>query len=319
MSSASGGHSDVPGRGMLRQTPVLVVSGYLGSGKTTLVRSLLAAAARDGLRLAVVSNEFGELGIDRALLAGAGSDYVELAGGCVCCRLSDRLVETLQELHERIQPDRIVVETSGAAFPYDVQLQLWREPISGWIEDDVAVVVVNAEQLLAGRDLDDCFAQQVSSADLLILNKLDLVPPEALPQLEAQLREIEPEAPILRAWQAEVAPELLFPPDPGQLRLERRERAAPAPPHGHEAFETHVLEFAAGIPSAELLERVRSEASLRAKGFVRTREGLRVVQGVGPRVELEAVRSAPAPDLIGRVVVIRRARESATGKARTVS
>jgi G3E family GTPase len=299
----------------MRRIPVLVVSGYLGSGKTTLVRHLLAAAQRDGERLAVISNEFGELGIDRALLAQSGEGYVELAGGCVCCRLSDELVETLEALRARVDPDRIAIETSGAALPYDVQLQLWREPVARWVADDVAVVVVNAEQLLAGRDLDDCFEQQVSNADLLNLNQLDRVPPGAIPALEAQLRELEPEAPILRAERARVAPELLFPPDPLRLREERRADPAAATPHVHEAIESRLIEFAAGIASAELCERVRSEAPLRAKGFVRTREGLRVLQAVGPRIELEAAAMEPPPELVGRVVVIRRSRASATAVA----
>jgi Ni2+-binding GTPase involved in maturation of urease and hydrogenase len=156
-----------------------VVSGFLGSGKTTLVRELLADAQRTAVKAAVVSNEFGELGIDRALLGKLGDGYVELEGGCVCCRLSDELVETLQTLWERVQPDRVIIETSGVALPYDVQINFWREPVSQWVEDDVAVVIVNAEQLLEGRDLDATFEQQVSSADFLLLNKIDLVPESA--------------------------------------------------------------------------------------------------------------------------------------------
>ena len=80
--------------------PVLVVSGFLGSGKTTLVRRLLANAQATGVRVAVVSNEFGELGIDAALLGTLDEDYVELRGGCVCCKLSDQLVDTLQMLRD---------------------------------------------------------------------------------------------------------------------------------------------------------------------------------------------------------------------------
>ena len=91
--------------------PVLVVSGFLGSGKTTLVRHLLEDAQRTGDRIAVISNEFGALGIDQALLEARDGAYVELEGGCVCCQLSDELRDTLQMLREQVNPTRVIVET----------------------------------------------------------------------------------------------------------------------------------------------------------------------------------------------------------------
>jgi G3E family GTPase len=289
-----------------RRIPALVVSGFLGSGKTTLVRALLADAQRSGIRAAVVSNEFGELGIDQALLGKLGDGYVELEGGCVCCRLSDELVETLQMLWERVGPDRVIVETSGVALPYDVQINFWREPVSRWVADDVAVVVVNAEQLLEGRDLDATFEQQVTSADFLLLNKVDLVPAGELPRLEALLREIEPEAPLVRSLHGDVDPVLLFPPDPEGLRARRRAAGAEPPPHHHEHFASEELAVEAGVEPEALLERLRASGALRIKGFVETADGLRLVQGVGPRIELGEVDVAPAAALVGRLVLVRR-------------
>jgi cobalamin biosynthesis protein CobW len=359
----------------MRRIPALVVSGFLGSGKTTLVRRLLADAQAQGVRVALVSNELGELGIDAALLGRMRDDYVELRGGCVCCKLSDQLVETLEMLRRRADPDRVIVETSGVALPYDTQLNFWREPVAGWIADVVAVVVVNAEQLAAGLDLASSrsgraasrrraeglparalpagspqgtprkrsaqraagerrrasagrgrsasrrragaelagiFEQQVSSADLLVLNQLDRVPEAAIPELEARLREIEPEAPILRAVHADVDPQLLFPPDPSGRRARRRSapsgsRAAAHADHRHERFLAEEVAVEAGIAPEELLARLRRRAALRVKGFARTREGLRVVQGVGPRIELSPPDAEPPSDLVGRLVVIRRA------------
>ena len=284
-----------------------MVSGFLGSGKTTLVRHLLADAKRRELRVAVVSNEFGELGIDGALLSRAGDDYVELEGGCVCCRLSDELVDTLQMLRERVQPERLIIETSGVALPYEVQLNFWREPISDWIENDVAVVVVNAEQLAEGWDLDGTFEQQVSSADLLLLNKLDRVPPDAAARLEAALRRIEPEAPLVRAVHADVDPDLLFPPGPADTREPRRQHSAALEPHHHEAYATEEIAVSSGVDPQVLIERLRSIAPIRAKGFVETSAGIRLVQGVGPRIELSELDFAPDAVLLGRVVLIRRA------------
>ena len=298
------------------KVPALVVSGFLGSGKTTLVRRLLEAATADGLRVAFVSNELGALGVDRALLGRGDEAYVELEGGCVCCELSDELVDTLQMLWERVHPDRVVVETSGVALPWDTQLNLWRDPVREWIGEDLAVVVVNAEQLMEGRDLEGLFEDQVASADLLLLNKIDLVPQSCLDGLEARLRSIEQEAPIVRCRYGDVDPVLLFPPDPGELdrNAPTPDRSARAPDraygpraaHDHDHFEAREWRPRPGASVVELEAELRQPDLLRAKGFVETAEGLRLVQVVGRRIELSEVETPPDPALIGRLVLIRR-------------
>jgi cobalamin biosynthesis protein CobW len=288
-----------------RRVPALVLSGFLGSGKTTLVQRLLEDAKEHGIRIALISNELGELGIDRALLGQGGETYVELEGGCVCCELSDDLLETLVELHRKVDPDRFVIETSGVALPYDTQLNFWREPACDFIGDDMAVVVVNAEQLLEGRDLEGTFTDQVQSADLLILNKVDLVPEAEWPTIEARLREIEPEAPVVHAVRGEIDLALLFPPDASEL--ERRGPAPEARPHHHEHFESSEWNPEDGISCAELEARLTSEGLLRAKGFVKTDEGTRLVQVVGRRVEITEPPEQPPTELLGRIVLIRRA------------
>jgi cobalamin biosynthesis protein CobW len=288
---------------MAERIPVLVVSGFLGSGKTSLVRHLLDDARASGERVAVVSNELGALGIDQAILGGGGEAFVELEGGCVCCQLSDALVDTLEMLRQRVAPARVIIETSGVALPYDTQLNLYREPVSRWVGDDVTAVVVNAEQLEAGRDLSGTFEDQVTSADLLVLNKLDLVPAVRLGALEARLRALEPDAPIVRALHGRVDPRLLFlPVERDRARAARSAHAG----HTHEEFEAEELRVEPGIEPGELLDRLRALGALRAKGFVQSARGLELVQGVGARVELGPAPGPVDPALIGRVVVIRR-------------
>jgi G3E family GTPase len=166
-------------------------------------------------------------------------------------------------------------------------------------------VIVNAEQVAEGRDLDGTFEQQVSSADLLVLNKIDLVPGRELERIEGALRGIEPEAPLIRAVHCDVDLGLLFPPDAGGLRARRR--GEEPTPHTHDRFQATEIQVEAGVVPESLVERLRGLGALRTKGFVETREGLRLVQGVGRRVELKEVEEAPPPELLGRVVVIRRA------------
>ncbi|MGH0038387.1 MAG: CobW family GTP-binding protein [Myxococcota bacterium] len=287
------------------KVPALVVSGFLGSGKTTLVRRVLEHAQARGWRVALVSNELGALGVDRALLGSGGEAYVELEGGCVCCELSDDLVETLEMLRREVAPDRVVIETSGAALPFDTQLNFWREPVCHWIGDDTAVVVVNAEQLALERDLAGTFQDQVSSADLLVLNKLDLVERDRWDEVEARLRAIEPEAPILRAVRGDIDPQVLFPPETG--RSDRSGKAPEAPPHDHEHFETEELRVDAGIGESELRALLDRPELLRAKGFVDTADGPRLVQLVGHRLELSPPDVDVPPEMLGRLVLIRRA------------
>ncbi len=286
--------------------PVLIVSGFLGSGKTTLVRHLLQEAQRTGERIAVISNEFGALGIDQALLGANEGAYVELEGGCVCCQLSDELRDTLQMLREQVQPHRVIVETSGVALPSDTQLQFWREPVCQWVDDDMAVVVVNAEQLQEGRDLHGTFEDQVSSADLLLLNKIDLVSEALLPQLEAVLHEMAPDTPILRCVHGQVVPAVLFPPDLNGFRTQRRKTGLAPHPHHHEAFSAQTVVVEVGIEPDTLIERLRQLGALRAKGFVHTSDGIQLVQGVGRRIELLDAPAAPPETLVGRIVVIAR-------------
>lgn len=289
---------------MSRKVPVLVVGGFLGSGKTTLVRHLLAEAQRDGVRMAVISNEFGALGIDAALLAG-GESMVELAGGCVCCSLSNELLQTLLTLRNQVDPDRIVIEASGLALPFDTQLHLYRPQVRDWVGDEACVVVVDAER--AG-ETDPLFEEQLQSADLVVLNKLDLVDEAGAAAARARVAELAPDAPVLEVVQGRVPLEACFPSGP-------RARGAPDPGHDHDhdhghhhdGWESYELRVPDDLDEGAAHDWIHERRGVRTKGFVRTTAGVRVVQGVGRRLELVPPGDLPVPDeLVGRVVVIRR-------------
>ena len=293
--------------GPILGVPALVVSGFLGAGKTTLVKHLINDARQQGLRLAVVSNEFGELGIDRALLQEEGGPgYVELEGGCVCCQLSGELLNTLQNLWETIHPDRIVVETSGVALPFETLMTFWREPVTKWVGESLAVVVVNAEQVAEGRDLEGTFEQQVSSADLLVLNKMDLVVEDSLTCLKGTLESMAPGAPLIRSIQGQIDSQVVFPPTSAEATSLKRKSKPALVPHTHEAFESQELTFPDNITPEQLLQQLQSLQALRIKGIVNTSEGLKLVQGVGSRVDLSPPPANLPPEIIGRLIVIRK-------------
>ncbi|MCA9471265.1 MAG: GTP-binding protein [Nitrospirales bacterium] len=293
---------------MTNKVPVLVVSGFLGAGKTTLVRSLLQEAQATGHRLAVVSNEFGELGIDEALLQNESSrGYVELEGGCVCCQLSNELLTTLQGLWERIRPDRVIVETSGVALPFDTLTTFWREPVSVWAGESLAVVVVNAEQLLQKRDLAGTFEQQVSSADILVLNKIDLVPNSHVESLKTILNEYAPDTPIVESVNAAVDSAILFPPDPQNISSRRSHESECGETHTHEQFTSQILPIESGIEEEVLVKRLTELNALRMKGIVQTASGKRLIQGVGPRIDFVDPPDSFPSRLMGKIVVISRA------------
>lgn len=286
--------------------PALIVSGYLGSGKTTLVGHLLVQAQREGVRLAIISNEFGDTGIDRALLDAGEEGFVELDGGCVCCRLSDALGETLEMILTSVKPDRLVLETSGVALPGEVLVQFWRPPVDALISEEVVVVLADAERLSTGTETDATFVEQVEAADLLLLNKCDLVDDAGRAHARAQLDALSGGQPIFDTIRAEVPPDLLFPPDPEGDRRRRRDPDATTHPHAHEQFNTTELAFEGVVDGDAVLAEVSGYGAIRAKGFVRLASGVHVLQGVGPRIEL-VPPDRPVPEgLVGRVVLIHK-------------
>ena len=207
--------------------PVTVITGFLGAGKTTLVRHVLGHAK--GKRLALIINEFGDIGVDKSVLAACGEDtcreedMIELANGCICCTVAEDFIPTMTELLSRPdRPDHIIIETSGLALPQPlIRAFNWPEIKSGVTIDGV-VTVVDAAALAEGRfaadeaavdaqrrgdamldhatPLGELFADQLVAADLLVINKTDLVADDALAGVEAELRQqMRPGTGIVRA------------------------------------------------------------------------------------------------------------------------
>ena len=176
--------------------PVTVITGALGAGKTTLVNRILSGD--HGLRIAVVVNEFGELGIDGELIAHSTEDMVEMNNGCVCCQLRSDLVATLDQLVARPAPlDTVLVETSGVADPAPLRRTFMINPtLRGRFRLDGVVTLVDAVHLEQNLVDQPPTAAQIAQADVVLLNKRDLVSEAALAEAAGRIRGLNPVAPI---------------------------------------------------------------------------------------------------------------------------
>jgi G3E family GTPase len=191
--------------------PILLVAGFLGAGKTTVVNHLLANAG--GRRIAAVVNDFGAINIDAELIAGASDGVVSLSNGCICCSLEGDLLRTIATLLRRDpRPEFIVIETSGVADPSDIVRNLmdpvlWREaPL------ETVLCVVDATQPAARLD-DALLRSQLRAADIVALSKVDLADAAACTEIRDAVRALRPAAVVVDALHGEVPAALLFPAD----------------------------------------------------------------------------------------------------------
>ena len=184
--------------------PVTVLTGFLGAGKTTLLNRILTE--QHGKKLAVIENEFGEVGVDNQLVIQSDEELFEMNNGCICCTVRGDLIRILGRLMKRKEPlDGILIETTGLANPGPVaQTFFTDDEMKANFRLDAIVTVVDAKHILQHLGTDDESVKQLAFADVIILNKTDLIPPAELAPLEARIRTINAVAKIHRAQNADV-------------------------------------------------------------------------------------------------------------------
>lgn len=202
--------------------PILLVAGFLGAGKTTVVNHLLAHA--QGRRIAALVNDFGAINIDAELIAGASDGVVSLANGCICCSLEGDLLRTLATLLRRDpQPEYIVIETSGVADPADIVRNLMDPVIFREAPLESVLCVVDATRPAA--TLNDALSRsQLRAADVVALSKVDLADASRSAELREAISNIRPVAVVVDAPHGEVPAALLFPADPDHEPAPREAR-----------------------------------------------------------------------------------------------
>lgn len=190
---------DAPKQGL----PVTIITGFLGSGKTTLLNHILTN--QKGLKVAVLVNEFGEIGIDNELIITSGETMVELNNGCVCCTINDDLIQAVYNILERPEKiDYLVVETTGLADPLPVALTFLGTELRDMTRLDSIVTMVDCENFSLDLFNSQAAQSQISYGDIIILNKTDLVDEADVDALEIRIRDMKDSARILRTKKAEV-------------------------------------------------------------------------------------------------------------------
>ena len=325
----------------LARTPCTVVTGFLGAGKTTMIRHILENAG--GRRLALIVNEFGDIGIDGEILKGCGVDacpeenIIELANGCLCCTVADDFVPALDKiLAMEPKVDHIIIETSGLALPKPLVQAFQWPTVKSRVTVDGVIAVVDGPALAAGKvanDMDalaaqraadgtldhddpveEVFEDQVACADLVILSKSDLMDADATSKARALVdKHLSRAVKVVPTTQGRVDPSILL----GLgLAVEddienRKTHHDGELDHEHDDFDSFIVELPDVTNAEQLAGRIsaaaESENVLRMKGFVQI-EGkpMRLlVQAVGPRVNHYYDRAwTSADDRRSRLVVI---------------
>jgi cobalamin biosynthesis protein CobW len=307
---------------MNAKIPATVVTGFLGAGKTTLIRHMLANA--NGRKLALIINEFGDVGVDGEILKACGSeacgedDIIELANGCICCTVADDFVPTMAKLLSRKdQLDHIIIETSGLALPQPlVRAFNWPE-IKSRVTVDGVLTVVDAKALSEGRFADDedalaaqraadpnldhenpieeLFEDQLNAADMVIVNKTDLLSGEEHANVSAQLKaQVRPATRLVAASQGAVDLAVLLvmkarAEDDMHNRQSHHEMEGEEQ-HDHDDFVTFIVSVEGVTAKEALLARIAKTIEahdiLRLKGFaaVEGSSSRLLIQAVGPRL-----------------------------------
>ncbi|WP_114982496.1 cobalamin biosynthesis protein CobW [Brucella canis] len=308
-----------------QKIPATVITGFLGSGKTTMIRNLLENA--NGKRIALIINEFGDLGVDGGILKGCGietcreEDVIELNNGCICCTVADDFIPTMTKLLDREdRPDHIVIETSGLALPQPLVAAFNWPEIKTQVTVDGVVTVIDAAAGAEGRFADDhdkvdaqraadesldhespleeLFEDQIHAADLIVLNKADLIDAAKLDSVKADVAERSSRrVNMVPASFGKLGADVLLGLGVGteddivNRRSHHEAHHGDGHEHDHDEFESFVVEAGSVADPKAFAEKLKAVIAehdiLRLKGFVDVpgKPMRLVVQAVGPRIE----------------------------------
>ncbi len=215
---------------MSKQVPTTVFSGFLGSGKTTIISHVIDILQKKGVQIAYIKNEIGETDIDAQLMKGKDIETKELLNGCICCTLVGPFENAVTELIEKFSPDRIFIEASGAADPAAIALMIGSHPS---LSRDGIISVIDVVNFKGYEDLSTTAQRQTQFTDLIIFNKVEEVDVDRKRAVVGYVRELNTHSPIIEAPNGKVNPDLLFGLDPANLDHFLREHIDDHTSHNH--------------------------------------------------------------------------------------
>ena len=187
-----------------QRVPLTILTGYLGAGKTTLLKHILEKTKK---KIAILMNEFGEIAIDSKIIEGKNVNMAELVGGCVCCSLTGELQLAIKEVIEKAKPEWILLETTGVAEPTAIAIDM--KDLQE-VRLDAVVCIVDCDAVVRYPQIGHTGREQIEMADILIINKIDLVEPDKFVEVEEKLRDINDRAVFVKALHSKVPPMFLF-------------------------------------------------------------------------------------------------------------
>lgn len=261
----------------MTKTSISIITGYLGAGKTTLLKKI---AEQSPKKIAILMNEFGEIAIDSKIIKGKNIDMKEISGGCVCCSMTGEFELAIKEIIETVKPEIIIIETTGVAEPDALVFDIEKELTS--VKLDSIITLVDADSIVRHPSIGHTGRVQIEIADILIINKKDLITKEQLKQVKKLMRVINSKALIIASTKCSIDTNMLF-----GMTFERSLKKVKKP---HKStIESFVIDLEKLFDKAEFEQFAKNlnKKIYRAKGFVKFPDGYYFFNYVAGRFDIE--------------------------------
>jgi G3E family GTPase len=288
------------------KTPVTIVTGFLGSGKTTVISHLIDDLQTQNIQVVYIKNEIGSEDIDTQLMQGKHIQTKELLNGCICCTLVGPFMASINEVITELKPDRIIIEASGAADPSAIAMMVSSHPD---LSRDGVITIVDVVNFEGYQDLSQTARNQATFTDLIIFNKVEMTSLERKRAVVGYVRELNSYAPILEAPQGKCAPAVVFGVSTSELKQQLDHLTLES--HHHHLDEDNLKTLTLSLPPSMTVAQLQSQLEkipptvFRVKGvFKDLSEKIWLINTVGRRTEITPLSEDLNTDALNKLVFI---------------